>query len=292
MSLIGTLVGLFRRCARRDGPEPVARQIRRLTRLLPLRRGEARRAMEKTLGLSRRESRELMSATYDHFSWLVAEWLAAVEHPELTDRWISCSDEAQALLDAHRDGGAVILTAHWGNWELLGAWLSRRGYPVTAMARQAESRGTTDLLSELRSAFGMDVLYKAVGPSAGRSWVRTVKRGRWLALLADQDGGWYGQKGTFLGQPATIVQGPASLACLTKAPLLPLFLRRLGPCCHRVEVGPLYEGPLNKGPDIEVCTRWCNALIEDKVRSAPEQWFWFHRRWKTAQRKIARNEWE
>lgn len=274
-----TLVG------RGGGLEFTAGLLRVLTRIVPLRRAEARRAIGFSFPeLERQELDRLLDGVYDHFCRMVAEWALCVNCPERIDELVWADEETKAVLDRYRDRGVVLLTAHLGNWELLGGWLSRQGYPLTALARDAEDKDFTAVVNRWRAALGFDVLRKAEGPTAGRNLARTVKEGRWLVLLADQDGGPTGRPVTFLGRRASMVSGPAALASLSGAPILPLFIHR-EQGRHRVVAGPAYELP--SGPREEVraqATEWCNRQIEAAVRAHPDEWFWFHRRWKWGDR--------
>ena len=88
----------------------------------------------------------------------------------------------------------------------------------------------------------------------------------------------------FFALPACTTPGPARLALLSRAPLLPVFLVRQGESeRHHIVVLPEIE-PARSGDraaDIVATTQRCSAVIEDMLRRYPEQWIWFHKRWNT-----------
>jgi KDO2-lipid IV(A) lauroyltransferase len=89
---------------------------------------------------------------------------------------------------------------------------------------------------------------------------------------------------SFFGLPASTTAGPARLAMMTGAPVIPVFLLREGESdTHRLEVQQPVELVRGSDRDAEVVvnTQRCTSVIEDVVRRHPEQWIWFHKRWRT-----------
>ena len=112
-----------------------------------------------------------------------------------------------------------------------------------------------------------------------------LARGRTVVLIADQDARRRGLAVTFLGQAASTFRGPARLALRTGAPLVFASLVRDGDT-YRITAETVREGAEARGAsaareaELELTRRWVAAL-EGRVREAPEQYFWFHRRWKS-----------
>lgn len=178
--------------------------------------------------------------------------------------------------------GAVILTAHFGNWELLAYAHGLLGHPVTLVHRAMRNAIFDQAITAVRSTAGTRAIKKR---AAAKEALRTLKQRGMLAIPADQNQIFsYGVFVDFFGLPACTTPGPARLAMLTGAPLYPVFLVREGESKrHRIEVLPEVEMVTigDREADIQVNTQRCTAIIEGMIRRYPEQWIWFHKRWKT-----------
>jgi KDO2-lipid IV(A) lauroyltransferase len=178
--------------------------------------------------------------------------------------------------------GAVFVTAHAGNWEILAAWLSRRGYPVNVVAREARHSHAERILQSHRDAAGVRVFTKY---RSARAMMAVLLRGEGLGILADVDTRGEGIFVDFFGLPAHTPTGPARLAAKTGAPLVVGFIARTGPRRHRIVVNPPVTVVDGKPPggdekDIPGAVRYYTREIERWVRRYPDQWVWTHRRWK------------
>ena len=177
--------------------------------------------------------------------------------------------------------GAVIVTGHLGNWELGGAAVAVRGLEVDAVAfRQANPLFDDDLVRN-RARLGMRVVRKGDAP---RDALRAVREGRVPGLVADQDARRGGVFVPFLGVPAATARGPAVFALRTGADLfLGVALARDGsPRRYDVRLEPVrVERTGDVDEDVLRLTAAHAAVLEARVREAPEQYFWQHRRWRT-----------
>jgi KDO2-lipid IV(A) lauroyltransferase len=170
--------------------------------------------------------------------------------------------------------GSIIVTGHLGNWELAGAYLAAVGLPIVAVVREQRG-GVGDRLRALRSALGMETVGMREAP---RVLARALSEGRTVALVADQHAtAARGVPVPFFGRPAWTYQGPARLALACHVPLFFGALIRSGDN-YRTILEPV-EAPATSRPE-EALTRGWVARLEDAVRDTPEQYFWFHRRWK------------
>jgi len=176
--------------------------------------------------------------------------------------------------------GVLVLTAHFGNWELMPVLGAHLKYPCSYVYRPLDAAALEKFLARTRTRYGGTKIPKK------RSFRRILKfldqRGL-VFLLMDQNV--RHQEGVFVpffNQPASTNKGLALLALKTGAPVVPIFLLR-------EETGfrglILPEVPLvntgDKDRDIDANTAAYNRVIESVVRRYPEQWFWVHRRWKT-----------
>lgn len=190
-------------------------------------------------------------------------------------------DGKEHIDNALRDSkGAIILTAHFGNWELLAASLSLNGYPMNAIARRIRSQSLDSLVKYHREMVGVVSIDRDKGI---RNALRCLKRNELLAILADIDTDVDGVFVDFFGRLAYTPYGPVAISLKTGTTLIPTFIVRQDDDSYRVFV----ESPLNLHSsgdwktDIKVNTSRFTKIIESYIRCYPEQWIWMHRRWKT-----------
>jgi len=206
--------------------------------------------------------------------------LAEVDRRDLAARTtVSGLEVLRASLDEGR--GVVLVTGHLGNWEIGGAALSAYGLPVDAVAKGMANRRFGDDLTATRERLGMRVIDMAVAP---RAVLRSLRAGRVVALVADQNARESGVFVPFFGRAASTARGPALFALRSGAPiLLGTCLREPGwPQRYRIVLTPIEaEATGDLEVDMARLTREHMAALERAVRDAPEQYFWQHKRWKT-----------
>lgn len=190
-------------------------------------------------------------------------------------------------------GGVIALTGHVGSWEILPAIMAAHGIPIAVVHRSRDNPRLDDLAARLRSEAGADLLPRG---AAARAALRALRDGKVLGVLFDQNAP--RREGVFVpffGRPACTRDGPVRLAMRTGAPVLPVFIERIGESArHRVRVLPPLElVPEPAGADaqaavVENAARM-TAAIEAAIRRAPDQWIWTHRRWRTQPRSERRS---
>jgi len=192
-------------------------------------------------------------------------------------------DNEYALSQALKKGrGVFILTGHFGNWELMSAATALRFNAKGAVVvRPADFAPADRLLENLRSRFGTEIIPKK---RAMKKLLAAKKENKAIGILLDQNVDWYeGVFVPFLGKPACTNKGLALVALRTGSPVIPAFSVRQPDGRYRVIFGD--EVPLlrtgDKIKDIEDNTALFTQIIEKYVSRYPDQWFWFHKRWKT-----------
>ncbi len=173
-------------------------------------------------------------------------------------------------------GGCILVLGHLGNWEVGGAYLNAAGMPPVAVARKQRGR-VERRLSNVRKQLGIEAVYSSDAPRLLR---RALADGRLVALVADQHASSGATPVRFLGRMASTYLGPARLALSTGAPLFYAGFVREG---ERYRTIIEFIEPPEPGPEaaVEMTRRWV-ARLEQGVRVYPDQYFWFHRRWKLA----------
>lgn len=197
---------------------------------------------------------------------------------------VSFADRAawERAIEQAEERGAVILTAHFGNWELLAYAHGLLGHPITLVHRPMHNPRFDAAISRIRQRSGTRAIKKK---AAAKEALRALKRRGIVVIPSDQNQTLsFGVFVDFFGKPACTTPGVARLAMLTSAPVYPVFLVREGEGPrHRIEILPEVElvSTGDRDADIRTNTQRCSAIVEDMIRRYPEQWIWFHKRWKT-----------
>lgn len=231
------------------------------------------------------ERRRILRASCRNLGRLGAEFchlprLTADDLPHL----VTFADRAawEQALDRAGKTGTVILTGHFGNWELLAYAHGLLGHPITLVHRAMRNKVFNEAIDAIRRKAGTRTIEKR---AAAKEALRVLKQHGILVVPADQNQVFsFGVFVDFFGLAACTTPGPARLAMLTGAPILPVFLVREGESGrHRVEILPDVEvaSTGDRETDIRVTTQRCTAILEEMIRRYPEQWVWFHKRWKT-----------
>lgn len=175
--------------------------------------------------------------------------------------------------------GVVAVSAHLGNFELMGAYLAFKGFAVTVVASPLYDARLDALLLENRVRSGLEVVPRDRATSAV---LRALRKGHVVGLLVDQDTRGAGIAVPFFGHPARTPTGPAVLADRAGAPIVPMAIHRLPDDTHLVTVRPPIR-PAGRTPeDVEKTTRAYTGELERFIRKAPAQWVWMHDRWKAS----------
>jgi KDO2-lipid IV(A) lauroyltransferase len=196
----------------------------------------------------------------------LASWIT-IDNPGAIDR---------ALLPGK---GALLVTAHFGNWEALGAGMAELGYPMTAVGARQRNPLVEHLFTRYRENRGMANIN--VGKSF-RPLLKALHRGACVATLADQDGGPQGFFLPFLGRPASVQAGLFRLLARWGVPMVTGFAIRENDRWRGEIQEPEFPRP-DKDPEDEarrLASVYSNR-VEDYVRRYPDHWLWLHRRWRT-----------
>ena len=250
--------------------------------LIPVRRPVARANLRLAFpDKSEKERRKIARGCFVHLARSAVEFLRL---PGLNRRKVDRLLEHvgwehynQAL---EQGRGAIVVTAHFGNFDLLACAQAVRGVPLHILTREQHVGGFNRYWMSVREKLGVRML--PVKKSALRIR-RLLKQEQVVAMVIDQ----HAPKGRgvvvpFFGQPASTIHAPALLAVTTGAPLLPATIERLPGGRHRVTLEPPVQIDETQERQAEVLrvTEELNRWLEDKIRARPDHWLWIHRRWK------------
>ena len=182
----------------------------------------------------------------------------------------------KVLKEAKANGqGAIIVSAHFGQWEAIRHHLADNNMETGALYRKNNNPFYERLFLKSIKYGGLPII--ARGDKGNISMIRHLKKGGFLALLVDQDSH-SGKSIKFLGQAARTTTGPAELALRYNLPLVPVFaVRQLNGRNIKLE----YEEPIKHTDPIKM-TNEINIRIGKRILKNPEQWYWLHNRWKNA----------
>jgi len=177
--------------------------------------------------------------------------------------------------------GAIAVTGHIGNWELLAAYVAYRGIPITAVAKRQDDPRVNRLLVDFRTDNGVQVILRE-SAAAAREVLRVLKQGGILAMLLDMDVRVPSVSVPFFGRLARTPAAAAVLAVRRDIPVLPAFARRRAEGGHHLTfmapILPPKSG--DRQTDILELTRQFSRILEDRIRLQPAEWNWWHRRWR------------
>jgi len=176
---------------------------------------------------------------------------------------------------ANNPNGMMLLSAHYGNWELSIAASAIVGYPLYVLARDQKMEKLNELINRLRELKGSMVIRKGMDI---KNVFRILREGKNIGILADQNAGPSGILLDLFGRPASTAVGPFRIAQKTGAIILPAFMKRRKGPYHDLFVEPAMY--IKKGEDIEIYMKRYNSFLEKYISDRPELWFWMHKRWK------------
>lgn len=235
-------------------------------------------ALGDRLGL--RERRNIIRRMYQNFGQGVVEFLRLprlIESGRL-DELVTVEGEAYVREAFARGKGVLILTAHYGNFELLSAFFAARGYRVNLVTRRLKNGVLDRFWAEQRSRLNIRPIFK---DDSVKEVVGCLRRNEAIGYVLDQNmGPGQGVFVEFFGQPASTLNVVAVLAKRFGSPVVPVFIirERDDPTRHRIVFEPPMEGT---DDDILHQTQRYTSVIERRIRERPDHWIWIHRRWKT-----------
>ena len=214
-----------------------------------------------------------------------AEWMAmlAMDRKALTGIVSEFVGHGEMDAEMAAGRGVLVLTFHFGNWEMLAAYLKCRGYKGAVIVRRLYFYKYDKFIARLRRHFNADVIYRDESP---KKMLKRLKDGHVLGMLADQDiDSIEGVFVDFFGKEAYTPTAPVKLAMAAGCKIFPTFVIRKDDGTFKIRVEKAIavdERPgSNKEEDVKFYTQAWTSVMEKYVREYPDQWVWIHRRWKT-----------
>lgn len=228
------------------------------------------------------ELRQVVQAVYHHFCTVLVE-IIHMPRKLHVNNWLRhlTAKNSRPFVDALLSGRPLlIVTGHFGNWEMAGYVLGLLGFTTHAIARPLDNRYLDDFLRRFREKTGQKILAKH---GDFEHMQALLDGGGVIATLADQDAGRRGVFVDFFGRPASTHKAIALLALEHRVPLAVTGTYKIGqPMNYEIVTEDvIYPEDYDDSPDaVRAITQRFTSALERLVRLAPEQYFWLHRRWK------------
>jgi Kdo2-lipid IVA lauroyltransferase/acyltransferase len=230
----------------------------------------------------KKEILRIAKGVYRHFALVAAEFF---DLPAINRENIHQCVKVEGLENYYsaiaQGKGLLTIIAHFGNWELMTFALPIYLKAVDIVYRPLDNRILDNMVEYVRTMQGNSLIPKG---GSGKKIMELLKENHLIGILSDQNVDTYeGVFVDFFGRPACTGVGLAVMAMRSGAPVIPLFMVRQQSGKYKLIVKPAIEAVCTDDyqADIRVNTQRFTKIVEEIIREYPEQWFWFHQRWKT-----------
>ena len=231
--------------------------------------------------LTQEEKQVIIKATYEHLLLMLVDFVKnqGISQEKLLQKVTFRNDERikKALAEGEK---VILLTAHYGNWELLPLALAAKYAPLSAVGRKLDSSVMDGILQKNREQFHIEMIEKK---GAMREMIGVLKNNRMLGLLVDQNTSENeGILVDFFGKPVRHTPAAAILARRFNAIIFPVYIRTLSSKMHEITFyEPIYtQKTTDNEEDIRDSVQKQAKITEEVIRQQPQEWFWLHKRWK------------
>ena len=242
--------------------------------LLKIRQKEARKNISIALPkLSEKKRENILKDTYRFFIYSSMQFLSLPKSITHGNIFVNGTQYLKEALDKNK--GVLLVSGHFGLWELILGWFGINKYSLLLIGQKQKNVGADRFINELRKNNGIKILPRK---SSLELMYSALENNDILTLASDQDAKKSGIFVNFFGVKASTPKGAALFHLKSKSPII--FVT-----CHMESINKyiLNIEPVktqNKS-DIESITISYTRLLENVIKKHPEQYFWFHRRWKT-----------
>lgn len=231
--------------------------------------------------MSEAEMQALAQKVFEHYGRTTADFITSANRTLEQLNQMVVIEGLQHLDSALAEGkGVIFITGHFGNWELLAQWLSLSGYKLTVVARDVRNTSLNQKVNAIRTGAGTKLLARG---GAAKGILETLRRNEMVGILPDQN-----EDEIFIplfGKTAGTVLGPGVIQARTKSVVVCGWCAYEGPQKYRIIFEPALEPEPGYEAKGEGMMRAIHGSLERIVKRYPEQWLWFHDRWKSARQR-------
>jgi lauroyl/myristoyl acyltransferase len=186
-------------------------------------------------------------------------------------------ENIQGALD--QGHGAIVVTPHFGNWDMAAAAAAARGLKVTAVTDHYGDEDLNRRVTAARERMGVNVV--PLTPAAGRASLSALRRNEIVALVCDLAKDGRNVRVMLCGQQVMVPAGPAVMALRSGAPVVPIMCRRLANNRYLLEVQPAipFEPSGDRDGDSQALAQAIMSRFEPELLRRPEQWYLFSPMW-------------
>jgi len=226
--------------------------------------------------------KDIRKKVYKNLAWTLTETLVMQRDYTKVLDWVHVPN-AKILNDLmQQKRGALIISAHYGSWEIGASWLTqnaiKHGTQAYLIYQNIHDPDIDKYIVEMRESYGGILIDKSFSVM---KIAHLLKNGAQIILMVDLSGE-SRLRMPFMGVEATNMPGPALMAMLSGCPVVPACISRNSPFNHELEVfEPLVFPEIkNHEEHLSAITLEMNKAVEKFIKRRPEQWFWLHNRWK------------
>ncbi len=181
-----------------------------------------------------------------------------------------------------RGKGVIALSAHFGNFTLLGTVMAREQYFFYMVIRDPKSKLVAKLFRRFRDSAGQKWIATQPSRASLKKILKCLRNNQIVCLITDENKRRGGVKVDFFGKNSSTAMGPAVLSLRTGAAIVPMFIVRQKDDTHKIIIEPALHFNLtgDQTEDIRHITSAFTERIEFYIKAYPAQWFWLNRRWK------------
>lgn len=239
---------------------------------------------------SPKERRRLARRMWKHLFLMVAEVAHAQRslHGLNWFRHVTIENGRELFKSLQEDRPIILITAHFGNFEIGGFLLGLLGYPTFSVARKLDNPYLDKFIGEFRGKTGQFIIDKNTGYE---DILDVLAHKGIMAFLADQSAGRKGAWVKFFGRPASAYKAMALMSVQYDAPIFVCYATRQNDVPMKFVMRMVAKLDPRELPEnvstIQQITQWHVSKLEEQVRLAPDQYWWLHNRWKTYGKKFA-----
>lgn len=230
---------------------------------------------------SHQELRQIAKGSFQNYGITLLEflWFPRLTHARL-ERLLTLNNLTLLKAEHAHGRGMVMLSGHFGNWELIALGVAHlAGLPFAIIVQTQSNQHFDREINKLRCRLGNKTIPMGISV---REIIKTLQQGGIVAMAPDQSGPMEGVFVEFFGRKVATHQGPAAFALKCDCPMQIGFLQRRSDGTYEMtlEEVPIADLQGASEENIIELTRRHTAILEQYIRRRPDHWLWMHRRWK------------